>query len=253
MTKKPKEDVKQKPKEEMSFLEHLGEMRNRIIYSLIGVMVGCAISAYFVNDLMDYILLRPASSANMDLQNLKPFGQPFLFFKVILVSGFIIAFPFVLYQLWKFIAPGLYKKETGWAKKITFFTSLCFMSGVAFAYFVMIPSMLGFAASFGSDKIKNIIDINEYFSFVIMILLAAGILFEMPMISYVLSRVGMLTPKFMRKYRRHSIVAILILAAVLTPTPDPVSQLIFASPLFFLYELSIIISKFAAKKYESSD
>jgi len=120
---------------------------------------------------------------------------------------------------------------------------------VAFSYFVMIPSMLAFAASFGTDQIKNIIDINEYFSFITMILLASGIVFEMPMVSYVLSRVGILTPKFLRKYRRHSIVLILIIAAVITPTPDPISQLIFAAPLFVLYELSIFISYTASKKY----
>jgi len=116
----------------------------------------------------------------------------------------------------------------------------------------MIPSMLNFAAQFGSEEIKNIIDINEYFSFITMMLLASGLLFEMPMVTFVLSRVGILTPAFMRKYRRHSVVVILILAAVLTPTPDPISQLIFAAPLFILYELSILISKIAEKKYNAS-
>jgi sec-independent protein translocase protein TatC len=117
----------------------------------------------------------------------------------------------------------------------------------------MIPSMLSFAASFGSEKIKNIIDINEYFSFLTMMLLASGILFEMPIVSFILSRVGVLTPKIMRKYRRHGIVIILILAAVLTPTPDPISQLIFASPLFILYEISILVAKLGEKKHAGKD
>lgn len=244
--------VAKKNKEEMSFLDHLGEMRNRIIWSVVAVIVCAAIAGVFIQELMDYVLLNPASAVGLSLQNLRPFGQPFLFFKVAIVSGIILAFPFILYQLWKFVSPGLFPNEQGWVKSITFFTSLCFLSGIFFAYFVMIPSMLKFAASFGTDKIQNIIDINEYFSFITMILLAAGLLFELPMATFVLSRVGMLTPKGMRKYRRHAIIAILILAAILTPTPDPISQLIFAIPLFFLYEFSIIISKIAEKKYNEA-
>lgn len=235
--------------EEMGFLGHLQELRKRVIWAIVGIIIGCIISGVFINQLMDWILLRPATSVHMNLQNLRPFGQAFLYFKIIFVVGIIIAIPFILYQLWKFIAPGLYLRERRWVSKITFFTSLCFFIGVAFAYFVMIPTMLNFAASFGSSDIKNIIDINEYFSFVSMMMLASGLIFEMPMISFVLSRVGILTPKFLRKYRRHSLVVILIIAAILTPTPDPINQLIFATPLFMLYEISIIISKLAEKRY----
>ncbi len=228
---------------EMSFFDHLGELRKRIIYSLVYIALGCVATGYFAEEIMEEILLKPALTANLALQNLKPFGQPFLFFKVVLITGIILAFPMVLFQLWKFVAPGLYENEKKWARNITFFTSLCFFSGVFFAYFVMIPSMLAFAASFGTDYIKNQIDINEFFSFITMILLGAGLIFEMPMVTYILSRVGILSPDFMKKYRRHAIVLILIVAAIITPTPDPVSQLIFAVPLYVLYELSIWISK----------
>ncbi len=246
------EETKQETEhQEMSFWDHLEELRKRIVYALLALIVGSAVSGYFINDIMDYVLLKPAGNAKLDLQNLMPFGQPFLYFKVILICGIIISFPFMLYQLWKFVSPGLYNNEKRWVGSITVFTSFCFLGGVAFSYFVMIPSMLGFAASFGSEKIKNIIDINNYFSFISMILLASGILFEMPMVSFILSKFGMLTPGFLRKYRRHSVIAILIFAAVLTPTPDPISQLIFAAPLFVLYEISIIVSKFAQKKEAS--
>ena len=250
-----KEKTKKKSDErEMNFLDHLGEFRMRIIWSLVALIVasiGVGVLVFEYN-LIDIILLNLATQSGLDLQNLKPFGQPFLFFKVTIVGGLIISFPFMLYQLWKFIAPGLYDKEKGWVRTITFFTTLCFLIGVAFAYFVMIPSMLSFAAGFGSDKIKNIIDINEYFSFLTTLILAAGLLFELPMVSFVLARVGILTPQMMRKYRRHGIVVILILAAILTPTPDPVSQMIFASPLFILYELSIFIAKIGEKKYKEA-
>jgi len=238
---------------EMGFFDHLEELRSRIIWSLVGLIIGCIIAAVFITPIMELVLLNPAASVKLDLQNLKPFGQPFLYFKVILVVGLIIAFPFFMFQLWRFISPGLYESERKWAGMITVLTSLCFLIGVLFAYFVMIPSMLSFAASFGTDKIKNIIDVNEYFSFVTMLLLASGILFEMPMLSFILSRFGILTPQTLRKYRRHSIVAILVLAAVLTPTPDPISQLIFAAPLFVLYEISIWVSAFGTKKREAME
>ena len=236
---------------EMSFLDHLGELRKRIIWAMAWLLIGSAIAAVFVFqfDLIDYIILNKAINSGLELQNLKPFGQPFLYFKVTLVLGIIIAFPFMLYQLWKFVAPGLYEKEKRWVRSITVLTSFCFLAGVAFAYFVMIPSMLNFAAVFGTEKIKNNIDINFYFSFITTILLAAGLLFELPMATYILSRVGILTAKTMRKYRRHGIIVILIIAAVLTPTPDPISQLIFAAPLFILYEISIWIAKIGEKKY----
>lgn len=250
---KDEEKETQEPEEEMGFLDHLEDLRKRVIWALVGVIIGCIIAGVFINPIMELVLLNPAKAANLDLQNLRPFGQPFLYFKVIFVVGIIFSFPFVLLQLWMFVAPGLYEHERKWVGKITVFTSFCFLSGVAFAYFIMIPTMLAFAASFGSETIKNIIDINEYFSFITIMLLASGLLFEMPMLAYILARVGIVTPEFLSKYRRHSILVNLILAAILTPTTDPVSMLIFALPLFALYEISIIITRFARKKRKEAE
>ena len=249
MSKKNKKDKAEKePAKDMGFMGHMEEMRNRIIYALLGIIVGCIIAAVFIDELMLLVLLSPAKAADMELQNLQPFGQVWLFFKVIMAAGVIFSFPFSLYQLWKFIVPGLYITEKGWVRSITFFTSLCFLSGIAFAYFIMIPSMLGFSSDFGLEEIKNQIDVNNYFSFFSITLLASGMLFELPMISYILSKVGILTPEFLRKYRRHGILIMMILAAMLTPTTDPFSMMIFATPLFGLYEISIWISKFTVGK-----
>jgi len=234
--------------EEIGFLGHLEELRKRIIIAFVGIIVGCIITGIFIEQLMDWILLAPASKANLSLQNLHPFGIPFLYFKVIFISGFIVAFPFVLWQVWLFIAPGLYENERKWASKITLFTTFSFFIGVLFAYFLMIPSMLGFAATFGTDKIRTDIDINAYFGFVTLMLLASGVIFEMPMVSYVLAKAGIITSKTLRKYWRHSVVGIIIIAAVLTPTPDPINQMFFALPLFVLYEISIWIVKIVEKK-----
>ena len=233
---------------EMGFFDHLEELRKRLLWAAVGIVAGCMVSGFFIDTLMNEILLKPALFYNLKLQNLRPFGQPFLYFKLVFVIGIILSFPLTLYQLWLFVAPGLYEHEQSWARRITFFTSLCFIAGVAFAYFVMIPGMLSFTSNFGTKAIENNLDINEYFGFMTTTLLAAGLIFELPMITYVLTKVGMVTPRLMRTYRRHAIVVILIIAAVLTPSPDPVNQLIFAIPLWILYEISILISQFALKK-----
>ena len=115
---------------EMSFFDHLEELRRRIVLAALGVLVGCILAGVFVDQLMNWVLLQPAASVNLELQNLRPFGQAFLFFKVIIMAGLIVSMPFTLFQLWKFIAPGLYDKERRWAGKITFYTSFCFLSGV---------------------------------------------------------------------------------------------------------------------------
>ena len=236
---------------EMSFFDHLEELRLRIGLAVLGIVIGCIIAGAFVDQLMNWVLLKPAASVNMELQNLRPFGQAFLYFKVVIMAGLIISMPYTLYQLWKFIAPGLYEKERRWAGKITIYTSFCFLAGVAFAYWIMIPVMLSFTASFGSSLIKNSIDVTEYFSFITTTLLSAGLIFELPMIAYILSKIGIISPEMLRKYRRHSIVVILVLAAALTPSTDPVSQLVFAAPLWVLYEISILVTIFARKKEES--
>ncbi|MFM8569055.1 MAG: twin-arginine translocase subunit TatC [Candidatus Kapaibacterium sp.] len=232
----------------MSFFDHLGDLRVRIMWAWVGLLIGCLISGMFVSTIMDSVLLAPATAVGMKLQNLRPFGQAFLYFKVVLITGLIIASPWVLWNLWQFVAPGLYENERNWARRITVYTTFCFLAGVAFAYYVMLPGMMSFSVSFGSKNIENNYDVNEYFGFVTTTLLAAGLIFELPMITYVLARFGLVSAALMRKYRRHAFVVILIVAAILTPSPDPVNQLTFAAPLYVLYEISIIVARVARKK-----
>ena len=233
---------------EMTFLDHLEELRWRIIYALIGIVVGAAACGVFIDFLIDIVLLCPAKKVGADLQNLKPFGQVFLYFQVAIVGGFILSVPNVFYQLWRFISPALRKHEKKYILSIVVFSSFCFLIGIGFAYFVMLPLTLNFAAHFGTTTIKNQFSIEEYMSIIFSVMLGAGLIFELPMISFFLSKLGILTPVFMRKYRRHAIIIIMVLAAVLSPGTDPVSQLVLAVPLVFLYELSIIISKYSVKK-----
>ena len=233
---------------EMSFLDHIEELRWRIIYSLIGVLVFTIIAWIFIDPLVEIVLLKPARDANASLQNLRPFGQLFLYVQVAIIVGIVASLPNIFYQLWKFIAPALKKKERKYILWIVFFSTFCFLAGIAFAYFVMLPLAMKFAAQFGTQEISNEFAIDEYMSIIISVMLAAGVVFELPMVSFFLSKLGILTPKFMRKYRRHAIVIILVLAAILTPGADPVSQVILAVPLVLLYEISIFISKISSKK-----
>ena len=233
---------------EMSFLDHIEELRWRIIYALIGVLVFTIIAWIFIDPIIEVVLLKPARDANAPLQNLRPFGQLFLYIQVAIIVGIVVSLPNLFYQLWQFIAPALKQREQKYIIWIVFFSTFCFLSGIAFAYFVMLPLTMKFAAQFGTAEIANEFAIDEYMSIIISVMLAAGLVFELPMISFFLSKLGILTPKFMRKYRRHAIVIILILAAFLTPGADPVSQVILAVPLVLLYEISIFISKISSKK-----
>lgn len=235
---------------EMTFLDHLEELRWRLIYSLIGIVVGAIVCGVFIDFLVDMVLLSPARKVGADLQNLKPFGQVFLYFQVAIAGGMILSIPNIFYQLWRFISPALRKHEKKYILSIVIFSSVCFLIGIGFAYFVMLPLTLNFAAHFGSTTIKNQFAIDEYMSIIFSVMLGAGLIFELPMISFFLSKLGILKPAYMRKYRRHAIVIIMFLAALLSPGTDPVSQLVLAVPLVFLYEISILISKFAVKKVE---
>jgi sec-independent protein translocase protein TatC len=246
---------------EMSFLDHLEELRWRLIKAMLSVFA-CAILCWvFIDTIMEDVLLRPVMTINenlgpgqqpINLQNLKPFGQVFLYMEVAFIGGFIVAIPYVLTQFWRFIAPGLFPRERRYIFRIVAFTSVCFLSGIAFAYFVMLPTALHFFAGFGTAEIENNIAINEYMAFIIGVMLGAAIVFELPMVSWFLSKLGILTPEFMKQYRRHAIVGILIIAALLTPGTDPISQLLLAIPLMLLYELSIWISRMAWRGKEQS-
>jgi sec-independent protein translocase protein TatC len=235
---------------EMSFLDHLEELRWRLIYSLIGLVVGTAICWIFIDFLVNVILLRPAVNSGAKLQNLKPFGQLFMYMQVAIIGGVILSLPNIFYQLWSFLAPALKRNERKYALLIVFYSTVCFLSGIVFAYYVMLPLTLKFAAQFGSKEIVNQFAIDEYLSIIISVMLAAGFIFELPMISFFLTKLGILKPQYMKKYRRHAIVAIMVLAAFLTPGTDPVSQIVLAVPLVLLYEISIFISKISVKKVD---
>ena len=239
---------------EMPFLEHLEEFRRRLIQALLGLVLAAVVCAFFVDFIVTKIVLWPARGIErpLDLINTVPYGQVVFYMESVLFSALILGMPWILYQLWKFIEPGLYPKERKYISGIVGLTSLCFFLGVAFAYFILLPFMLQFFAGFGSSDVKNLIAINEYATFILTMILVSGLIFELPMVSYVLARFGILTPAFMRHYRRHAYVAILVLSALITPTTDIFTMSVFSIPIVLLYEVSIVITAVAKRKREES-
>ncbi len=238
---------------EMSFIGHLDEIRSRLIQSAIALVIVMALCASYADFLVNEVIIGPLkrSSDTLVLQNLVPYGQVSLYLQVVFFAGFILAFPFIAWQLWQFIAPALHEHERKASRFSILFISLCFFSGIAFGYFVFLPISLQFFAGFGSNLIKNNISVQDYISFFIGTLLTTGLVFELPFISYILSKIGLLTPAFMRFYRKHAIVVLLIVAAVVTPSTDLVTQLIIGVPMILLYELSILISAQVNRKNAS--
>ncbi|MBI3364819.1 MAG: twin-arginine translocase subunit TatC, partial [Ignavibacteriae bacterium] len=225
----------------MSFLDHLEELRWRIVKAVLGLLAGVIVCGIFSDWIVNQVVLRPSQIVNPPLKliNTIPYGQITFYMMVVIVGGLILSSPWIIFQLWRFVEPGLKPKERKYISSIVVYTTLCFLLGVAFAYFVMLPYMLGFFAAFGTAGITNMISIDEYMSFVIQLVLLSGLIFELPMVSYFLARFGIMTPAFMRHYRRHAIVVIMIIAAIVTPTTDPVTMTIFALPMLVLYEVSI--------------
>ena len=227
---------------EMGFLDHLEELRWRIIKTLLAIIVGSAVSFVYIDQILE-ILLKPttATSYRIALQVLSVQGMFLIKWFIAFISGFVLAMPVVVYQIWRFVTPGLKINEKRYALPVVLFACISFITGVSFGYLVLIPFSLEFFSGMGAGLVENNFSITYYFSFLTWLLLGAGLVFQLPVLSLFLSAIGVLTPPFMRHYRRHAIVTILILSSFITP-PDPVSMLMMAVPLVVLYEISIGVS-----------
>ncbi|NHM06388.1 twin-arginine translocase subunit TatC [Flavobacterium sp. CYK-4] len=258
---------------EMSFLDHLEELRWLLVRSTIAIIV-MAFLTYFVSDyLFDVIIFGPTRASFFTyqylcelshslgfaesicitelpfiIQNTEMEGQVNMFVWMCLLSGFVLSFPFILWQVWNFISPALYEKERKGARVFIFFSSLLFFIGVLFGYFVVIPMSVNFVATFSvSSVVKNQFTLDSYIGMFKTSILAGGLFFELPIIIYFLTKLGIVTPQFLRKYWKYAVVLILIIAAIVTP-PDVVSQLIVAIPMLLIYEVSIFLSVLVHKK-----
>ncbi|MBN2412571.1 twin-arginine translocase subunit TatC [candidate division KSB1 bacterium] len=229
----------------MPFLDHLEELRWTIIRSLIAVMLTSIVSYIFSKEIITF--LRSLGPEDLKLIFLAPTEGFMIYIKVSLWAGVVFAFPYIAYQFWQFVVPGLYEKEKKYVPHIAFFTTLCFVTGAAFASFIIIPFGMKFLLGFQTDFLAANITIGKYLGFIVTIILVFGVVFELPVLSYFLTKIGLLTPQFLQKNRRYGIVMIFIAAAVLTP-PDVFTQLLLAGPLILLYEVSIWVSKAVLKK-----
>ena len=268
--KKKKEKKEKSPEKEMSFLEHLEELRWHIMRSVIAILLVAI--ALFVNIqwFLKEVVLAPmnadfptnkilssfraldiAGEIDIVLQAITPYEQFLRALMLSAVGGFIIAFPYVLWEVWRFIKPGLHKNEIKGLKGNVFVMSMLFFTGIAFSYYIITPFAMQFFASFQiMDGVENQWRIGNVIAMVTQIAIAGGLIFEMPIIVYYLSKIGMLTPQIMKAYRRHAIVVLLILAAIITP-PDWITQILIFIPLTLLYETSIRISAAVTKKREA--
>ncbi len=253
-------------RDEMSFLEHLEEFRWHLFRSVLAITILGLLAFVFKQIVFDVILMAPKSpdfftnmllcdfgkliniqklciNANtFQIINIKMTGQFMSHIIVSVVTGIILGFPYLVYELWRFIKPALYKNEIKYTRGIIFFASFFFINGVLFGYYIVCPLSVHFFGTYSvSSEIPNTIHLSYYISMISSILLSCGILFQLPLIVYFLSKSGLITPRFLRKYRRHAVVIILVLAAIITP-PDIITLGLVSLPLLLLYELGIKIS-----------
>ncbi len=233
---------------EMPFLDHLEELRWRLIKSLIVVVVLTVISFYFSGYFLDLLLF---SVRNLDheinLQVLKVQTVFIIKLELSLIIGLVLGLPVILFQLWQFVSPGLKGNEKKYIWPVIFFATISFIIGAAFAFYVIVPLALNFFLGLAPQAVSNQIALDFYFGFIARIIIVFGLVFELPVASLLLTKLGILSPRILKKYRRHAIVAMFVGAAILTP-PDPTTQVLLAVPLLVLYEVTIWISYFFTKK-----
>ena len=244
----------------MPFLEHLEELRWHIFKALASVAVAVVVCFIFADWIIDHVLLAQTrktffmydvlkiNAVNVVLQNRSVTGQFFTYYGTVLASALVAGSPFIVYQIWKFIEPGLYPSEKKGVRFGAVFATFFFALGISFGYFVMSPLSLQFFANFIiSDSIVNEFDISRYFSMLITATFGAGLLFELPVVVFVLARLGIVTSEMLTKSRRFALVIVLILAAIITPSTDPLSLIIMSIPLLLLYEFSIVMTRFVER------
>ncbi|MBD1363553.1 twin-arginine translocase subunit TatC [Mucilaginibacter sp. ZT4R22] len=258
---------------EMSFFDHLEALRWHLIRAAIAIVIFTIGAFYFYNFIFDTIILGPSRTdfwtyrmlcklgdllgksgfcidkINIKLINTEMAGQFTLQINSCLLIGVMLGFPYLLYEVWLFVKPALHEKERKAATGFVFYATFLFVLGILFGYYVITPESINFLSGFTvSDKIENYFDIDSYLSSVATLTLATGIVFQLPILVYILSSLGILTPKFMRSGRRYAVVAILVISAVITPTPDMMTMTIVSIPLFVLYEVGIVVAGVVEKR-----
>jgi sec-independent protein translocase protein TatC len=263
-------------KKEMSFLQHLEALRWHLVRSAAVVMVLAGVLFYFKDFVFSTVIFGPMhsdfltyralckvshltglgdslcmQSISFELINIDLSGQFTTHIWTSVIGGVVVGSPYVLWELWRFIRPALQEKERRYARGVVFFASSLFIIGVLFSYYIIVPMTINFLGNYQvSALVRNAISMDSYIGTVTILTLIMGLVFELPIVIYFLTKIGFISPGFMRKYRKHAVVVILIVAAIITPTSDIPTLVIVSAPLYILYEASIFVSKFASKKAE---
>lgn len=233
---------------ELTIIEHIEELRSRLVVTAFFFILAL-VGSFFLTEPIIKFIQNSDEATQFTLNAFTPTDPLAVFLKVMFIVAFVFTSPILLYQLWSFITPGLLETERKATLKYIPYSFLLFLLGIAFSYFVLFPYVMHFMMSLSNDlEIQQTIGINEFFSFLLTLTLPFGIVFQLPVVTLFLARIGVLNPMLMVKFRKYSYFVLFVLAAVLAP-PDFVSNLIVAIPLFILYEVSIIISKVGYKKY----
>jgi sec-independent protein translocase protein TatC len=273
--------IDQEPIEEkeMSFLDHLEELRWHVVRSLIAVLVFTIAAFVAAPWIFHNIVFAPArvdfptfrwlcalgelvgskdafcvDEIPFKVQSRYMTGQFTMHITASVVIGLIVAFPYVVWELWRFVKPGLYNKEKKSSRGAVAAVSFLFLTGVLFGYYIMAPIMISFLANYRiSDMIVNEFDITSYVGTIVGVVFGSGVLFQLPVIIFFLTKIGIVTPAFLRQYRKHAVVIILIIGAIVTPSADPLSQALISLPLYLLYEISILISANVVRKKQKEE
>lgn len=241
--------------ERMPFTAHLEELRSRLIRILAAIGIGFLVS-YAFKDWLFKVITRPLAGVLPPNSFMIYTGMPeafFIYMKLAFFASLFLTSPYILYQIWKFISPGLYLREKKYVVPFILSSTTLFVSGVLFGYFIVLPPAFSFFVSFSSDFLKPMFSLKEYLSLSLKFLLGFGVSFELPVFIFFMTKIGIVNARMLSRQRRYAILIIFIVAAILTPSPDAVTQTLMALPLMFLYEISIFVAKFAGKKPSPAD
>ncbi|MBT1701086.1 twin-arginine translocase subunit TatC [Fulvivirgaceae bacterium PWU4] len=264
---------------EMSFLDHLEELRWHVVRSLLAILIFTILAFVYGDWIFNNIIFAPGrvdfptfrwlcqlgqwlgsedafcvKEIPFKVQSRLMTGQFTMHITASVVIGLIVAFPYVAWELWRFVRPGLYTTERRSSKGAVAAVSFLFLTGVLFGYYVMCPMMISFLANYQiSDMIVNEFDITSYVGTIVTVVFGSGVLFQLPVVMYFLTKIGIVTPTFLRKSRKHAVIVILIIGAIVTPSADPLSQALISIPLYLLYEISILISSNVVRKKEKEE
>ncbi len=233
---------------EMGFIEHLEELRKRLIRCVTSILLLSIVGYFFAQPMIDS-LIKPVGEVYF-MSPTEAFGVRI---KISLFAGLIASIPVLLYQAWKFVVPGLYSHEVKLVVPVVFFGTLFFLIGSTFCFLFVLPVGVKFLIGFGTENLKPMISVGKYLSFASWMVLAFGVVFELPVVSFFLGKAGIITHRTLSKGRRYAIVGILLVAGAITPSPDIFSQLMLAGPLYFLFEVSIVLVKYTGKHRERKD